>query len=485
MKITNPLSRMGNPELLGVDISDGSLKLAHLKITTHKCEVANLFNRDISGLSNDDISKIIKGYLNELKIKNARIINIVPLHLVITKNIEIPSTKPQEINEIINLQAGRHTPYSREEIIVDHINIGTHKQNYTKILLVIVAGNIIKRQLEILGSARMNLEKIVLASESLAWSAPSILKVDTKNAPVNIIHIDERFSDFVIVFKNKPIFARSIHIGALHIIEDRERCMSRFVEEMQRSLEAYQSEDIEKTPNRLVLTGAIDDLKGLEAILSDNLHLPINAVSYLQNLTVSNRALKVTEEMKHSSFLNVIAPLLTWEDLKINLLPEEVKLRKSLEARGRELIKTGVYILTIFVLIFSILISKIHFKSAYLGKLNKEFQSLGKDAQELELASSKINLIKKYLVNRGYSLGILTELYRVIPIDLKISEIKYVAQNQLSIKGTAGSMSTVFSFVDSMEKSEYFKEVKTKYTTKRKDGERDVTDFEIICLFEK
>jgi len=481
----NPLYGIGNPELLGIDISEGTLKIAHIKNTVHKGEVFNLVNRDITGLSNEDISRIIKGYINEVKAKNIRIINIVPSHLVITKNIEIPSTKLNEINEIINLQAGRHTPYSREEIIVDYINIGTHKQNYTKILLVIVASNVVKRQIEILGSMRVNLEKIALASEGLAIILPRLIKGDTKSAPVNLIHVDDRFSDFVIVFKNKPIFARSIHIGTLHIIEDREKYMSRFVEETQRSLEAYQSEDIEKIPNRLVLTGAVDKIKELETILRDNLHLPISAVPYFQNLTISNRALKTIQEAKYSSFLNVIAPVLAREDLKVNLLPEEIKLTKALEARGRELIKTGIYILAFFILIFSILIVKIHFKSTYLGKLNKGFGSLGKEVQDLGAVSSKINLIKKYLASRGYSLEVLTELYRVIPLDLKISEIKYTAQDEFSIKGTAGSMSTVFTFVDNMEKSEYFKDVKTRYTTKRKEGSKDLTDFEIICLLEK
>jgi hypothetical protein len=46
-------------------------------------------------------------------------------------------------------------------------------------------------------------------------------------------------------------------------------------------------------------------------------------------------------------------------------------------------------------------------------------------------------------------------------------------------------MSVVFSFVDSMEKSKIFKDVKTKYTSKRKDGTKDVADFEITCAFEK
>jgi len=46
-------------------------------------------------------------------------------------------------------------------------------------------------------------------------------------------------------------------------------------------------------------------------------------------------------------------------------------------------------------------------------------------------------------------------------------------------------MSAIFSFVDEMGKSKYFKDVKTKYTTRRKEGEEDVVDFEIAALWER
>jgi hypothetical protein len=39
--------------------------------------------------------------------------------------------------------------------------------------------------------------------------------------------------------------------------------------------------------------------------------------------------------------------------------------------------------------------------------------------------------------------------------------------------------------VDVMENSKYFKDVKTRYTTKRREGARDVTDFEVNCLLDK
>jgi Tfp pilus assembly protein PilN len=130
------------------------------------------------------------------------------------------------------------------------------------------------------------------------------------------------------------------------------------------------------------------------------------------------------------------------------------------------------------------LISNIYFKSAYLRKLDAEYQTVNKEAQKLEGDFTKISLIKNYLSKRGYSLDVLAELYTVIPQDLELADIRFDGQGKFSIKGTAESMSTVFSFVDNMEKSKYFKDVKTRYTTKRKDGLKDVADFEIVSSLE-
>ena len=46
-------------------------------------------------------------------------------------------------------------------------------------------------------------------------------------------------------------------------------------------------------------------------------------------------------------------------------------------------------------------------------------------------------------------------------------------------------MDTVTRFAGKMEESEYFKEVKTRRNTMKKDGEEEMGDFEIVCLLEE
>jgi len=485
MRIFNLFSGMGNRELVGIDLSTNNLKIAHLKIYPNRKELAGVLNRNLNGLSDDDISKNVQTCIKELKIKNPIFLITIPSHLVISKNIEVPSTNDREIREIINLQAGRHTPYSREEIIIDYIAIGTYKQNYTKILLLIVTNSVIKRQFAILEKAGIRIDRVFLAQEAMAYLTTKIFKLDSVPSPVSIMHVDESYTDFTIVFKAKAIFIRSIPIGRQHLIAEAEKFQTKFAGEIKKSLEAYQAENIEKNPNMLILTGALEGLGVLETVLNEAVHLPVRVMPYLNNISSTDKAVSAAQTAKNLSFLNVIAPLWAYSESKVNLIPEEIRLKMALRDRSRDLVSSAILFLVILVLIFLTLLSNIYFKSAYLRNLNAKYQSLAKDAKILEDDSQKNSFIRNYLASRGISLKVLTELHIIAPVYLELNDIRFDKEGKFTIRGTAESMSTVFSLVDAMEKSKYFKEVKTKYTTRRQEGKRDVTDFEINSLLRK
>lgn len=473
-------------EYIGITISGNNLKAAHIKVTLKKVELINIASHGIAGMADSDIAKIIKGYLNEFKAKNAHIISVIPSHAVITKNIEIPSTEPREIREIINLQAGRHTPYSREEIIVDYIELGTYKGSYTKILLVIVTASSIKKQLEMLDKSGIRPERVVFAMEGIGCFAQKSLQVETTHTPVTIIHVDESFSDFAVIFKHKPVFLRSIPMGAQHIAGEKEKYEAKFIEELKKSLEAYQSEDIDKIPQTIVLTGAIEELSGWETILTTTFNFPAKYVSYFKSIAIAGPAfLAVSSLPKRVSFLDILAPLCMQEEIKVTLIPEEIKLRISLEARGRDLIKTGVLTFAIFIFAFFLLLTIMYTKNSYLRKLDMQYHSLNQEAEGLKKDLEKNDLIKDYILNHGFSIELLAALYELMPLDTELNDVRFEKQGKLSLRGSAESMSTVFSLADTMRKSKYFTDIKIGPSSRRKENAKDVTDFEITSSFNK
>jgi Tfp pilus assembly protein PilN len=185
------------------------------------------------------------------------------------------------------------------------------------------------------------------------------------------------------------------------------------------------------------------------------------------------------------SFLDVVSPLLAGHPLKVNLIPEEVKLRKSFQEKSEDLVKTGILVMMLLAVICVIFISKIYFKTAYLKNLSQKFSLLIQQAKSLEKDFSRMEVIRTFMKDRDIPLDVLVELYNLIPEDIRFNAIKYTTQGKFSVAGNARTMATVFSFLSHMEESSYFKNGELKRTTKRKEGEEEVVDFEIVCLLEE
>ncbi len=247
-------------------------------------------------------------------------------------------------------------------------------------------------------------------------------------------------------------------------------------------METYQSEDIDKPPQVLIFTGAIELINDLQTVVSNAIAIPTQIMPYFSCLPLNPTVLSSLKMASNLSFFNTTSVFLGSRDLKVNLIPEEIKLKRQFEERGQELIKMSIYIICIILLIGGIFLNRLYFKGMYLAKLKKINQSMGEEAQILEKAMERIRIIKMYLKSRGYSLEVLSALYDVMPKEIMLTNIKVDAAGNFYLKGSARAMSNVFSFVSALEASDYFSNVKTNYTTSRKQKDEDWADFGITCV---
>jgi Tfp pilus assembly protein PilN len=127
---------------------------------------------------------------------------------------------------------------------------------------------------------------------------------------------------------------------------------------------------------------------------------------------------------------------------------------------------------------------KVYFKRAELSALLKRYQPVKEEAKSLEQIYTKLQVTKGYLATRGTSIDCLSQLYRSLPPEIRISEIKYEDATKFGVKGTSTAMPSVFTFVSNLEKSDRFKNVKTRYVTSRKEKDVEFADFEIAATIE-
>ncbi|HTL71272.1 MAG TPA: PilN domain-containing protein [Candidatus Eisenbacteria bacterium] len=474
-----------NQDIVGIDLSEERLKIVHVHATQLRREVAGLASHEVRGLSEEDVAALIKKTLAGFGLgANARAFLTIPLNYIITRTIEIPSRDPAEIREIVNLQASRHTPYSRSEIIIDLMNLGTVRDSYTKVLLVIVPKDVVVRQIRILETVPLRLEKVFFAPEGVCQACSKILG-DADEAVTGIVHMDETFTMFQVVQRGRILFIRGISIGAGQLLDEKDIYADRFVEELEKSLESYIGDELGPMPSKLILTGVLSDTSDLDDLFTETLHIPLKKQAYYNYFAISAPARQTAQSARRVSFFDVIASTLLFDRMKVDLTSDERKLKLQLEQRGRQMVVTGVLTMLVLSLLFAVCLSKIYFRGAYLTKLTARYRPALEEAKSLELAYAKTQAVKDHLATRGRSIGALTELYDTLPRDVRLADIKYEEGQKFSVKGTSSTMASVFAFVTNLERSNQFKSVKTKYVNSRNENGADVADFEITAQIEK
>ncbi len=476
----------GGKDYLGIILSEEYIAMAHMKGQASGLELQAVAKRDLRGIPEDDWPKTIDAAMGDIKVnvRNAVPLCILPSNVVTIKNIEIPSTDPGEIKSIIDLQAGRHTPYAREEIIIDYLNIGVYNRNYSKVLLIIVNRNVLNKQIAVLERAGLKVNKVLFVPEGLARFYASALNLAKEPAPVGIIDVGESFTEFTIEFNGTVIACRNIPVGLKNLTLEAKPAYDRLVAELKKSVESYQGEDIEKVPDNYILTITDDRVKELQRPLQEALGVNVKTVNYLDHLKLKPQAQKFLSENPDDSFLSIVAGLTTASELKLDLLPEDVKMQRALERQGHEVAKSGIFIFILVILFCSIFFIKLYFKSASLNNIKKANEPKRKEAQLLEEVTARTGLVKDYFKRRLGSLNVLNELFNLIPEEIYLENVTLESDGKIIIQGISESMSQVFTLVGVLEDSALFKGVKTTSTTAKKERGKDVAAFEITFRLE-
>ncbi len=470
---------------LSLALDSETFKVAHVTFSPTEKKLVDVGKRNVREIPPEDLAKTIQATLKELNVKKAQAICIIPAQLVTTKNIEVPSIDPAEIKSIIDLQAGRHTPYSREEILVGYIPIGVFQRNYTKILLTIVNRDIVKKQLAVFEDAGIKISRVLFAPEGIAYFYTQVLKAKKEDIPVGIINIANAATDFIIEFNQTAATSRSIPVGMSHLIKEGPPAQERLIAEILKSVEAYQNEDIHTLPESYILTTDDPKIQELHSVLQEKLKTNVKIIPYLDYVQSSQSVMvKLVSEYNDDSLLDLIATGLNCNDVQVDLTPEEVKVQRSIEEKGKEVVKSAIFAVVFLFFVSGIFFSKIYFRGLFLDQLQSEYEEKHKAVSALETVAQRTRIIKDYLKGRMVSLDTLNEIYQVLPDEIYLEGINIDEKGKITIQGVSESMSRVFNLVTALEDSALFKSVKTTSTTAKKDRGKDVAAFEIVFKLE-
>ena len=469
--------------VIAIELSELHLKVAFMKTAGPlKKDVVRLMAFQLGSVTEDAILERVRTVMMQLKVTNPYMVGVLPSQAAITRNIEVPSRNINEIREIVNLQAGRHTPYSRSEVTADYLSLGIVKNIYTRILLVIVPRTVVKHFYNLADKMKLKVEKILFGPELVARLAARQAGFGKEAAPDLLAHVARDYTEFLVLSHGLVSFIRSVPFGATQFAAEKETSNAQFVEEIKRTLEAYQAENIGAMPARVVLEGLIQDLGAAEAMLPDQVQMPVKRWLFHETPS-AHPEIEPVGSQDPGSFIAVTAATFFCEETFIDLTPEEGKLRRSLDDRIREVVKTAISVTVCLGLVIAIFLSRLYFMKAEATILSQRAEPIRKEAESLQESIVRIETIHEHLKARGRPIECLAEIHSLIPDDVYLSEIRYEEDKKFTIKGTAVLRTSIYSFVDKMEGSPLFSNVEAKFVSGRTQDGKEMSDFEIGAAF--
>jgi Tfp pilus assembly PilM family ATPase/Tfp pilus assembly protein PilN len=471
-----------------IQMDSNWLRLIQVKQIKRDKKICMIKAVSIVSLSDEDISRKISGLAAELKINSHYLILSVPRHLTTTRNLDLPSSNPSEIKDMIELQIGKQTPYASDEVIKDYQVLGSNADGYSSVLLVIVHKDIVGRYFKILESAGLKVQKVSFSSEGLLNWKNLVFRGKTPSGKVNIlIDVDYDTSDFEVVLNDKLVFGRSISLGFSQLPGQLEQWQKKFAEEISHSIYAYQNEITGKEVDRIIISRPrllADTLD--KAALEKELGAPVEIIDQFKDIPLTEDGLASYNNLIRTdlSYAGLIGLGLPAVEHKIDLIPQEHQIGKAVREKGKDLYMMGISLVFILVAVSGVFLGRMFNKERYLGQLKNRLLQIQDKTKELNGMVKGIETIKERVYTRGTSLNLFYEVHKAVLPEIYLTSITFDGKDELTLRGQSNEMSEVFSFVTKLEESGYFQNVKSKYATKRKVGDKEVTEFEISCPLE-
>lgn len=402
-----------------------------------------------------------------------------PSHLTTTRLFTLPSVNPKEIWNMVELQAEKHTPHAKDEIITDFQLIETDKVGYSRVLLVIAHQETIYRGIALLDRMGWSLSHVGLELEGLVNWFRSVRNSDAYNQGTLVAEFDHELTTLAVVYHDRPYFHRSLPLGLDHLISDPSAVATKFQIEFQRSLKTFQGEGTNITVSQVALTGSPKYLEGLASQIQQALELPTSVIPSFQRHPLTDKAKDQMETLHQVSFASLLG--LAGSICDIDLTPKPIRLQRAFEKRAKTLTGIACQLLAGLLLLCSLVIGKAHKDERTHARLLREHREAAEEAHRLETLLERIRLVKEWLTTREEFLNVLATLQQHTPPSIRWQALGYTQGAQLTLKGISEEMPKVYDLAAALRSTRVFSNVEARRVTKRDVEGQAVTEFELVC----
>ncbi len=470
MKTDTQTSLTGR-NLVVVETGGDWFKLAHVTRSAAGMQIRKMILRKAEEVESL-FGKSFADSIGAPEIKGLPAVMCLPRQAVNVRLFDLPSGDPGEIADMIDLQIARQTPYSREEIVFDYRLADSDTQGYTRVFLVIAQSGLVRQKLRNLEDAGFQVQRVTVATDG--W----LCALEAEGAGLGfgqaetVVHldVDASASDLLVSRRGIPLFSRSLSVGVHDLVAEGGKAEEAMLQQVLRALETFRNEMPGSGVERLMLSGPAGRLAGVAGKLQAGLSIsvvPAAGPASLQGMAVPR--------LEDVSVTGLLGAALRVTALQIDLMPESMRLRKSVLVKARRLTLLAILIMILLAQLSLWMGSRYGRKAAYLADLNQIITATQASTEDVEAMRNKVNLVQARLQGRMLPVRALTELHGITDRAIQYTSIELTDRQQVVCRGTADAVADVVRLVSAMEASPLFANVKSTRTA----AGAEKTEFEI------
>lgn len=433
-------------KLLEVSSSKGKLEISRALLTPMDPELI--------------IADTLKDFFSKSKTSSPSLMCSIPRQLVNVRLLELPSTEPDEIADMVQLQTARQTPYSMSEILWDYKTLGyTRQGTYTRVMLGIVQRSVVRERYYEIEDAGLEVERMTLSSEGVIQWFLAHLGNQSGDKPVMLLDVDSYYTHMVVVQHHKVVFTTCIMWGAKQAGEGSEPFIKRVKEAVRSADDALHGVSI----SQMVLSGAAAGATSeMAASLQSQVGIACEPVDVLAPIKWGKGLGNIAQDEAYQtvSLTSLIGMAMSPDDLFLHFVPDVFLLRRQLEERHKRWSFVACSLCAAFVAGSLYATLSAGYRARRIRMLDEQIEGYRDDVTRVERMVEVIRATRTRQDIYMLPEQLLPEVLKSVPEGVYLDELEInIESGSFALAGTAPTRRDVRDFISNLEQSNMFQTV--------------------------
>ena len=423
--------------------------------------------------------------------------SVLPRYDVTTRVITLPSHDPKEIAGMVRFSVEEYVPFTMDEVVIDQCILRKLDSGESETLIAIAHKDVVEKHLELLRTAGISPEKVLLSTACIYAAALATHKGEEERYA--LVSLSAGGVEISIIDGENPVFTRGIAMAQdwAHIAENPDAAgegpldmggAEDLAAELRGSLSAYRRESA---------TG-----EGVDAVYLACAYAPVEKLC-------ESLSLKMNRECRPASFIleafgedrpklpglpvEAIGGLIEAQGqagVHINLLPEKEAKARQIEGLKSLGLRVAAGFLIVLLCLGILYFQAVYQRSRYLQELETRVAAMAPSVQGIFEKRDQLTILRRQVDRKGSIIEQLARLVEAAPDGrLNFSRLSLRRTDGIEIWGRAKSVLDISEFTTNLRELavpaaenwhlEFFKSARSLYEQQTMEYDTSVFSFQV------